>query len=400
MSEWSYLMLAEALVFLLSAAGALQLQNSVVPAGGGASANATPVVASATIVISILGAAILGIALIIALNIDSDNASPTSIDFQLCSGLARGVRGLLGVILLYGLGFELLLYTSTDWEAWLSLYSGNQLMSSASPWKFLLFAVIASGLTFDALLCLFLSIHKLLRLISKNATLTNSFDTLPMLQKTPRWTWTVAMTFILLMETQFIMHYSTTHSYSKRPVFISISSLIAASTIFIADVTTVKIYHLRSDHVTWCRILACILYMGTFSGFCILFFIHSELHTDENFAANVCFLAILLFVVIVDIIAFRRLPQAMESDSNQSSQQPQQPQQPQQTQPAQQILQSSPGPTSSIFSTPYHLSRATKQWMSTNLIDSQINTGNRAHSLTHTHDNLRPRTLKLKQKTS
>lgn len=392
MSEWSYVMLVEAVVFLLCALGTIQLQNSVVPSAGGISTNARPVIASAAIIILFASALCLGVALILSLNIDFDNSPLPSFESLFCIGLVRGVRGAIGVVLLSGVGYALLLYTSSDWESWLSLFNGNQLITSSASWKYRLFAIIITGLLFSASICLILCIHKLLYRLNKATNKTTSSFT-P--SKTPRVTWTIAMTFVVLIEIQFFMHYNTVHAYNKRPVFISISSIMAASSVFIVDITIVKIYDLRGHHVTWFRILACTLYLGTLCGFGILVVIHAELHTEDTMTTNICLLALLLIGIVMDLTHFLHLPskQATSLGGGMVVRPPD----------TQNTPTTSITPITSIAPPlPYTATHKSNISSPKGLLDELITTGSRAHSAAHStlfsRDSLRPRTLKLKHK--
>lgn len=369
MSEWSYLMLVEAVVFLLCAVGTIQVQNTVIPLNSGIN-NATPVVVSAVTGTLFVGAICLGLALALSLNIDSDSISSSSVDSILCIGLTRGVRGMIGVILLFGSGFAILVNVSSDWEDWISFYSGNQLITNTSLWKFHLFAVILTGLICSISVCLLLSIHTLLKRIYKTLYITTAHPP----PSSPRLTWTVSMALLVLTETQFVMYYNAAHAYAKRPVFISISTIMTASFIFIADVTIVKIFALRMTHVTWFRILASFLYIGTLCVFGIQVILHTELNNSNNRAANIFFLVFLFMAIIADVyIFFSSMPTIIITQSTST---------PPDTVPTSSSI------SHGNYKLPYNLG----------ILDDLITTGSRAHSTVVIRDNLRPRTLKLKQK--
>ena len=375
MSELSYLMLMEAIVFLFSAFGTVMLQNSVITVSS--AGNPLPVCVTAVLA-NLMGCVIfLALALVLALNIDTNTSTEPSVENIVCSGLARGVRGAIGVILLCGIGMASLLYTNSDWEAWLSFYSGNQLVTSYLAWKYRLFATIMMGLIITSCMCLLLSVHRLLFRIRKATSDGNP----QFLSRPPRFSWTVAMALTVLMEIQYMMHYNTVHTYAKRPVFVSISTIMAASSILLVDVIVIKIYAARSSHVTTFRILTVMLYLGTLCGFSLFVLLYPELHSEDSKTVNYGLLAILFIANILDIYVFFHSG-ALPQDK------------------AQNTLNPKPSLAPSLESTTmaYQNIPTKKSGMTPSLIDQLITTGNRAHIITVNRDNLRPRTLKLKQK--
>jgi len=287
MSEWPYLMLAEALVFMLMAAAVVSLQNTLT----GAAHFPYPVLASASLATV---AASWGLGAAALLVLASTDAEATD---GLASVCARSGRAAIGVVLMHAAAVAALVATAADSDLALASFFANHMFAPEAALLYYVCAIACALCCTAAIACICVAQHSMLRTLQRRAPSS----------PVPRLSWNVNLALLLLFESEVTLRHNAATAFAVRRVYASWQTVAALPALLLADVFCARCVVLSRAGVKWAKFTAVALLAAVVAAWGVLAALHPAARVGIN--AGAAALQLLCTAAdVVNILSKRRPP--------------------------------------------------------------------------------------------
>ena len=282
MFEWPYVMLSEALVFVLISAGIISLQNTMT----GVSYYVFPVLVSSTIAVAGISWTLSIFSLVLLSNVVSDYG-----DGLACS-LLRGGRATCVVVLLHIATVGALCAVNTDPEMCVAMFSGNHLFPQEAALMYYVFAIGFLLCLGAVVVCVLVAQTRMIRSVYVR------FPSTPV----PRLSWNVNLLLVVLFETEVIIQHNTVNSFEPRVVYVSWQTLVAIPALLICDILCARLVVVSRTGAAWSHIMVILLHATAIAAFAVLVVLHPVTRSLDTLYVNAGAAALQLICTILDLM--------------------------------------------------------------------------------------------------